>query len=203
MYSLLHWFRDRWFKFVMGLNNGRGSNPVARRSPLRSPIRVALVVALWSVVLGWGLAQASVPNSSGITLASLDVVPERFQLGEQIFQRECSSCHIAPSPAVLPTQSWARILVQSQHYGTQITPLQSPVLDLVWNYLQFASRPLRANEEEEDVPLRLRDSRFFYALHPQVDVPQPVSLAGCVTCHPGARDYNYRQLSPEWTAISE
>ncbi|MBD2155609.1 cytochrome C [Leptolyngbya sp. FACHB-16] len=162
---------------------------------LPSSLGVALIVALWSLGLGWGLAQASeATRPPEFTVASLDVVPERFQLGEQVYLRECSSCHIAPSPAVMPTQSWGRILVQEQHYGTQITPLRSPVLDLVWNYLQFSSRPLRANEE---VPQRIDDSRFFRALHPDVDVPR-ASLASCVSCHPGATNYNYRELSPEW-----
>lgn len=169
-----------------------------KKSLLPSSLGVALVIAVWSLGLGWGLAQASsVPNPRAeFTVASMDVVPERFQLGEQVYLRECSSCHIAPSPAVMPTQSWGRILVQSQHYGAQITPLQSPVLELVWNYLQFSSRPLRANEE---VPMRIEDSRFFGALHPNIEVPR-ISLASCISCHPGVGDYNYRQLSPEWQA---
>jgi len=190
-YSLLRWLGSRWsnLKGLTGFYKGR--------SPLRTPLGVVLVVLVWSLTLGWGLAQASAPSSAAVTtVASLDVIPERFQLGEQLYLRECSSCHIAPSPAVLPTQSWAQILVQPQHYGVQITPLQNPALNLMWNYVQFTSRSGLPNEA---VPQRIQDSRFFGALHPEVNVPRPISLADCASCHPQAWNYNYRELSPEWT----
>lgn len=127
-------------------------------------------------------------------LAALDVLPERLQLGQSVYVRGCATCHIAPSPAVLPTQTWARLLVSPQHYGTQIEVMRSPAIDLVWDYVQFASRSIAENETP---PEQIRDSRFFRALHPRVEVER-VNLAGCVSCHPNVWDYDYRTLSPEW-----
>lgn len=187
----------RWLRFNPPATlTGLAALQWPRFMRFRSAMGVFLVVTIWSLGLGWGLAQANAPSHpQPVQIASMDVVPERFQLGEQVYLRECSSCHIAPSPAVMPTQSWARILVRSQHYGTQITPLRNPVLDLVWNYVQFTSRP---GLENEAVPMRLQESRFFGALHPRVEVPRPISLASCVACHPGVSQYDYRTLGPEW-----
>ena len=133
-------------------------------------------------------------GSPDMTLASLDAVPEGLQLGQSVYIRECATCHIAPSPAVLPTQTWASLLVTPQHYGVQIEVMRSPTIDLVWDYVQFASRSIMENETAPD---RIRDSRFFRALHPRVEVER-IDLASCAGCHPNAWDYDYRTLSPEW-----
>jgi len=161
-----------------------------------------LIVAL-SLVGGWASAQiasasaqiASASASPSFTLARVDVLPERLNLGEQVYLRECSSCHIAPSPAIMPTQTWATLLVRADHYGVEITPLRPPVLDLVWDYVQFSSRPIRSTEP---TPTRIRDSQYFRALHPRVESSQPFNLSSCLGCHPGVEQYNFRDLTPEW-----
>lgn len=154
-----------------------------------------LVIAL-SLVGGWVSARvASASVSPSLTVARVDVLPERLNLGEQVYLRECSSCHIAPSPAVMPTQSWATILVRSDHYGVEITPLRPPVLDLVWDYVQFSSRPIRSTEP---TPTRINDSQYFRALHPRVESSQLFNLSSCLGCHPGVEQYNFRDLTPEW-----
>jgi hypothetical protein len=61
----------------------------------------------------------------------------------------------------------------------------------MWNYLKAFSRPEVANKP---IPYRMKESRFFKALHPKVDFPQPVSPSSCVTCHPGAAQFDYRSL---------
>ncbi|MEO1144702.1 MAG: diheme cytochrome C [Cyanobacteria bacterium J06638_22] len=179
---------------------------------------VFLPILLFSGILGTGLEQAwaQLPQEPlsvataleasgddlerpagiepGITLASLDVVPEDLQLGQSVYLRECATCHIAPSPAVLPTQTWATLLVSAQHYGTQIEVIGRPAIDLVWDYIQFASRPILENETPPD---RIRNSRFFRALHPRVEIER-IDLASCAGCHPNAWDYDYRTLNQEW-----
>ncbi|MEO1209566.1 MAG: cytochrome C [Cyanobacteria bacterium J06638_20] len=189
-----------------------------RSRPLLRVFAVFLPILLFSGILGTGLEQAwaqrpqeplsvaaaldmsgdNLERSSGIepdiTLASLDVIPEDLQLGQSVYLRECASCHVAPSPAVLPTQTWARLLVSAQHYSTQIEVMGRPAIDLVWDYIQFASRPILANETAPD---RIRNSRFFRALHPRVEIER-VDLASCAGCHPNAWDYDYRTLSQDW-----
>lgn len=175
--------------------------PKGMRKP--SVLILMLLILLWSGILGWGLAQVSVgkqlvsqataPATSEI--GTVDVVPQPYQLGQKIYLESCGSCHIALPPAILPTETWQQLLPDPQHYGLQITPLVNPPLSLVWNYLQTFSRQ---QGTEERIPYRVEESRYFKALHPRVKLPQPIRFATCSTCHPGAAQYNFRQLTSEW-----
>jgi hypothetical protein len=65
----------------------------------------------------------------------------------------------------------------------------------VWNYLQTFSRP---QAKDEELPYRAANSRYFKALHPKVKMSQAANISSCVTCHPGASQYNFRKLTAEW-----
>lgn len=149
--------------------------------------------------MGWGLASLTNAQPSTQTptdaITGVDPVPQQYQLGQQVYLENCATCHIAVPPAVLPTQTWQRVLQDPQHYGVQIKPLVDPSRLLVWNYLRTFSRPLKTDEE---IPFRIQDSRYFKALHPNVKLPRPVNLSSCVTCHPSANEYNFRRLTPQW-----
>lgn len=168
----------------------------------RSPLLLFLLLLLWSGLLGWGLAQASTPTGTGSAgtgtasaIGTVDEVPSRFQLGQELYLENCATCHIGLPPAVMPSQTWAELLPDRQHYGISITPLTEPSLQIAWNYLSTFSRPILLGEQ---IPFRLRQSRYFKALHPKVEFPQPITLSSCVTCHPAAAQFNYRSLTPEW-----
>jgi hypothetical protein len=125
----------------------------------------------------------------------VDVIPARYELGQELYIENCSKCHIALPPQVLPSQTWKNLLEDSQHYGVQIKPLVNPGKILVWRYILAFSRPQR---EDEDTPYRVDKSRLFKALHPKVELPRPVQISGCVSCHPGADKYNFRRLAAKW-----
>lgn len=170
-------------------------------SPLRRLHRLLMLTLLvfWSILLGWGWAQAQTPSTptaaSTPPIGTVDVIPARYQLGQELYLENCATCHVGVPPAVMPSQTWAQILPDPQHYGVQVTPLTDPSLELVWNYISTYSRPILSSEQ---VPYRLRQSRFFKALHPKVNFPQPITVQSCVTCHPAAAQFNYRSLTPEW-----
>lgn len=170
-----------------------------RRKRGRSPIGLFILILLWSLAMGWGLALVTnaqpTPQTASDAIATVDPVPPNYQLGHELYLENCASCHIALPPAVLPTQTWQQVLQDSQHYGTQLPPLINPPRLLIWKYLQYFSRPYA---KEEQTPYRVDESRFFKALHPQVKLPRPVEISGCVSCHPGAAQYNFRSLTPEW-----
>lgn len=163
-------------------------------------------------MLGWGISlavqppqpilansQAEVQNSQLKTqddIGTVDPITKRHQFGQELYLANCNSCHIALSPAVLPTSSWQKLLEDwNQHYGNQLPPIISTDLMLIWEYLKAYSRPLLANEK---TPYRVSASRYFKALHPRVTLPRPLTMGTCITCHPGATKYNFRQLAPEW-----
>jgi mono/diheme cytochrome c family protein len=189
-------------RFQSVLRRNRVKSTTRRRSPL---ILLALLLG-WSAILGLGLAQAQAPNSiapvgttapvsTAAPIGTVDEVPERYRLGQELYLENCATCHVGLPPAVMPAQTWAQLLPDPQHYGVQITPLTEPSLEFVWSYVSTYSRPTLPGEP---TPYRLRQSRYFKALHPKVELPQPASIQSCVTCHPAAAQFNYRSLTPEW-----
>ncbi len=176
------------------------------RKRRRSPLILLLLLVVWSVVMGWGLAQArelplSSPPSTGITtaasqtIASLEPLPSPLDVGRQYYLNSCGSCHVALPPMVLPTETWRQLLLEPQHYGVTLDLPRGPVLRVMWSYLSNASR---AQREDETVPFRVAQSRFFRALHPRVKFATPPNATGCASCHIGAKEFDYQSLSPQW-----
>lgn len=178
----------------------------------RSPLLLLLLIFLWSAVIGWGGAvamdrgynsflsspinQHSQLSSVVRNLKSVDPVPDRLQLGLEVYRDRCGSCHIAIPPEVFPTQTWQQLLQNPQdHYGTAIKSIIRPELLIIWDYLSRFSRPL---DEGETTPYRFNNSRYFKILHPRVDLPNPISHTACASCHPGAKEFDFRRLAPEW-----
>ena len=165
------------------------------RKRRRSPIVLVLLLLGWSLCLGLGLAQAIEAPKPSAVVGTVDVVPDRYKLGQELYLENCATCHIGVPPAVLPSQTWLNLLQDSQHYGVEITPLIDPPRYLVWNYLQTFSRQVAADEK---IPYRVSESQYFKVLHPKVELPQKLNLSSCVTCHPGASQFNFRSLTAEW-----
>ena len=188
---------------------GREAAPRGIRK--RSLFTLFLLLLVWSIILGWGMAmamdvQSKVPiaqmsrptaNSAATeTMGTVDPVISRLELGQQLYLDNCSTCHIAVPPAVLPMETWKNLLQDTQqHYGKQLPRIITPSLLLIWDYVRTYSRP---QLEKETVPYRVTESRYLKALHPRVELPQPVKLSSCVTCHLGANQYNFRELTPGW-----
>ena len=162
----------------------------------KSILILFLLLLVWSVSVGWGMEMAMGKDNYPQELKSVDPVPERYQLGEELYLDNCSTCHIPIPPAVFPTETWRRILLErEEHYGQTLKPIIRPTLLLMWDYILFASRP---GDEGETVPYRFAQSRYFKALHPKVDLPRSVRYQTCISCHPGVEQFNYRSLTPEW-----
>ncbi|WP_196528597.1 cytochrome C [Nostoc commune] len=178
-------------------NDPQSLQQSAERQLKRQFFGLLLVIVTWSLAMGWLLALATNAQTATPTaeIGTVDVVPAQYQLGQELYLENCSTCHIGLPPAVLPTQTWKNLLQDSQHYGAQLKPLVDPPRILVWKYLSTFSRVQR---DDEETPYRLNDSRYFKALHPGVKLPRPVQLGSCVSCHQGASDYNFRRLTAEW-----
>jgi hypothetical protein len=149
-----------------------------------------------AIALGATVKPDTVAQATTAQIGTVDVVPDRYQLGKELYLENCASCHVALPPEVLPTESWRRVVQEpTQHYGQQLQPMIGPSLLVMWDYLRAFSRPLI---EGEAIPYRVTESRYFKALHPQVELPRLVGSSSCVTCHPGVDQFNYRTLTPEW-----
>jgi hypothetical protein len=171
--------------------------PYGKRQLKGRSFGLILVILAWSLAMGWLLSFATSAQGANpvSTIGTVDVVPTKYQLGEELYLENCSTCHIALPPAVFPTETWKNLLQDSQHYGAQLKPLVDPPRLLVWRYLSTFSR---TQLKDEETPYRLKDSRYFKALHPGVKLSRPVQLGSCVSCHIDASKYNFRRLTPEW-----
>lgn len=115
-----------------------------------------------------------------------------LELSKQIYLENCSSCHVPIPAEVLPTTSWEEILNNPQnHYGQSLPPINRIQLRLLWNYLRTDSRLLLPGEP---TPKYVTNSRYFKALHPQVDLPKPATHKTCIGCHSGTKQLDYRTI---------
>ncbi|MGI0489679.1 diheme cytochrome C [Pantanalinema rosaneae CENA516] len=184
----------------------------------RSFLVLLILLLLWSVGWGVGLAQATMPTPVPVvaqapvspspaellqttpvgnqpSIGTVDVVPERYRAGQKLYLENCATCHVGIPPATMPSETWRQLITDPQHYGAEIRPLGAIEIQVLWSYLRDYSRPQASGEE---LPYRLYQSRYFKILHPKVKFPQRVNLDSCITCHPGARQYNFRSLTSEW-----
>ncbi|MEM8640367.1 MAG: hypothetical protein AAGG51_16360 [Cyanobacteria bacterium P01_G01_bin.54] len=194
--------------------------PPLRRRPA-TLILLFWVGWVWSLLLGLGLVwawwatqgiavAAELPYSQGV-----DVIPEQLELSQNTYFSSCAGCHVPIPPQLLPTQRWAEILENPEsHFGVNlrrtrqirrdIPPLSNIAIRLIWDYARQSSRLYR---EDEVLPSRVRDSRFFWALHPkirqvcgedEIDCPERISVQTCTSCHTAAEQFDYRALKPDW-----
>ena len=166
-----------------------------RRTRKAKSEQLKFFVLLLILFLVIGLGRIAASATEGTKLAQVDAIPPPYQLGHQIYLENCGTCHIALPPQTMPTQTWQQLLQDSEHYGVQIPLLKDPNRLILWNYLQIFSRP---GYEEEPIPYRLAQSRYFKALHPLVKLPRPLNPQTCTTCHPQADKFNFRTLVPNW-----
>jgi Dihaem cytochrome c len=136
----------------------------------------------------------SVPSVPAVpsAIGTVDPVPPRLQAAQQAYLKRCGSCHVALPPQVLPTETWQVLITDLQHYGTVLPKLAVDQQNLIVKYLQAFTYALNP---DETTPFKVGRSRYFRVLHPQVELPKPVTLEGCVSCHPGAKQFDYRSLS--------
>ena len=114
------------------------------------------------------------------------------------WQQECSSCHIAYAPGLLPAESWRRVMSGlDKHFGTDasLTPAESKEIAdlLVRNGTNLWSGAA--------TPLRITETSGFLREHRGDEVPAGAfkrasvkSAANCQACHSGAAkgDFNER-----------
>lgn len=155
------------------------------RSKKKKQGAIALILVLtvaFCSILGGGASLA-------MKTKSVDKAVGNFVIGKDLYLENCSSCHIPIPPAVLPSETWQHILENpGNHYGTKIEGIVRFTQVLMWQYLQQYSRPLLKDETR---PKIIAQSRYFFALHPDVEFSSPVTHNTCVECHSRASGFDY------------
>jgi mono/diheme cytochrome c family protein len=106
------------------------------------------------------------------------------------WQQECSSCHIAFSPGLLPAESWRRVMAGlAKHFGADasLTPAESKGIT------DFLVRNATDRWSGGATPLRITETSGFLREHRGDEIPAGAfkrasvkSAANCGACHAGA-----------------
>lgn len=104
------------------------------------------------------------------------------------YQQECSSCHIAYPPGMLPAASWQRLMDNlPRHYGTDASLDDASVKQLSTWLAANAGTYKRVREQPPED--RITRSAWFERKHDEVPAstwkrPAIKSAANCAACHP-------------------
>lgn len=114
--------------------------------------------------------------------------------------KECSACHIAYAPGLLPAESWRKLMSGlDQHFGSNASLTARERLDVSAFLVANASNRWTGSS----APLRITETRWFKSKHDAEEIPASVwkrasvkSAANCQACHAGAdkADFNERSI---------
>jgi len=116
------------------------------------------------------------------------------------FRQECSDCHVAYAPGLLPAESWRKVMAGlDQHFGTDASISEQDNREITAYLVKYASNRWRA----PTAPLRISESSWFRRKHDSHEIdpavwkkPSVKSPANCGACHIGAErgDYSERNI---------
>lgn len=115
------------------------------------------------------------------------VMPAR---SNAMFRQECSSCHVAYAPGLLPAESWRKIMAGlDKHFGTDASLTEQESKEITAFLVSNASNRWSAST----APLRITESTWFKHKHDSHEIspgvwkrPSVKSPANCAACHPQA-----------------
>ncbi|MCE9633680.1 MAG: diheme cytochrome c [Methylophilales bacterium] len=123
------------------------------------------------------------------------------------WKAECSSCHMAYPPGLLPERSWKKMMSGlDKHFGENATldPLTRAEIEqfLVANSADKSdnrrSHRIAQSIAANDVPLRITETRYFQGNHDEIS-PATFkrkaigSASNCIACHQGAEQGNFSE----------
>lgn len=123
------------------------------------------------------------------------------------WQSECSSCHMAYPPGLLPARSWDLLLsTLPQHFGDDAS-VDAATLDLLTKFARANAAdasPYRlsaaiARASAGSTPQRILDIGWLREEHGEIspsrwrDNTAVRSLSNCVACHPGASSGRFNE----------
>jgi Dihaem cytochrome c len=115
-----------------------------------------------------------------------------------LYQQECSSCHIAYPPGMLPQASWQRLMDNlPRHFGTDasLAPAERDTLARWLATNAGTGKRTSATPPPED---RITRSAWFVREHDEVNAsawarPSIKSAANCAACHTKADEGSFRE----------
>lgn len=145
------------------------------------------------------LAALAIGAGTAVVADDDDDEGHRYTANHPAWQEECSSCHIAYPPQMLPARSWRAIMDGlDQHFGTDASLDAQTAADITAFLEHNAGR-----ERLSSTPplLRISETRWFVHEHDEVPAriwqnEQVKSPSNCAACHvnAGQGDYSERGI---------
>lgn len=123
------------------------------------------------------------------------------------WKAECSSCHMAYHPGLLPERSWKKMMAGlDKHFGENAS-LDAPTRDEITRFLVLNSADKSDNRRSSRInqsipatatPLRITETAYFTSKHDEIS-PTTFkrksigSAANCIACHKGAEQGNFSE----------
>ena len=129
-------------------------------------------------------------------------------VNNEAYLNECSSCHFAYQPGLLPARSWQQLMTTlDEHFGDN-AELETDVQQALTTYLaknaadlssdQFSKKLIRRLSKDK-TPLRITEMPYFVHEHDDLSKkmvsgnPEVKSLSYCDKCHTSARQGDYSE----------
>lgn len=116
------------------------------------------------------------------------------------FQQECSTCHIAYAPGLLPAESWRKMMAGlDKHFGSDASLDEQDNREITTFLVSNASNRWSA----QTAPLRISETAWFRRKHDDHEInpaiwknPKVKSPANCGACHTQAEhgDFSERNI---------
>lgn len=115
-----------------------------------------------------------------------------------IYKEECSSCHMAYPPGLLPSRSWEKIMAGLEHHFEDNAELEPETFKAVSKYLisnsaddsaYRRSRKIMRSLSDKDIPIRISETPYIINKHDEI--PEKLikynkkvnSISNCSACH--------------------
>ncbi len=122
---------------------------------------------------------------------------ESFAATQPKWKAECSSCHIAYPPKLLPAASWKTMMGSlDKHFGTDASLDAAATTEILAFLEKNASR--RKPEPSAKPVLRFTETRWFQSEHDEVSArlwkdPRVKSPSNCAACHTKAENGDFNE----------
>ncbi|MCR4299563.1 MAG: diheme cytochrome c [Gallionella sp.] len=154
-----------------------------------------LALAVVLLAMGAAMPAAQADNDSGKYGGENSGKPLQPAQTNAKFQQECSTCHIAYAPGLLPAESWRKVMAGlDKHFGSDASLDAEDNKEITAFLVNNASN----RWSSQSAPLRITESAWFKRKHDSREInpaiwknPQVKSPANCGACHPRADRGNF------------
>lgn len=143
-------------------------------------------------------------STLSLTLFALDVKP----VTNETYKNECSACHFAYQPGLLPSNSWNKIMANLENHFNTDASLDNADFKIIKDYLNEnsaekameykRSRKIVNSIRNGDIPKSISKTPYMIRKHDElranmINQPEIKGLFNCVACHTTAQKGIYSE----------